>query len=111
MVDDRALHHQQGPEHEPANQLECLAGSDTAGHGDDSYLDSGDGVSLYDVRVDALHVVLDDTLVQEAERGLEATKETSLLHGLRVEPEEVVLAGLEDFRLCRQDGFVLDPRV
>ena len=84
---------------------------DTAGHGDDSYLDSGDGVSLYDVRVDALHVVLDDTLVQVAERGLEATKETSLLHGLRVEPEEVVLAGLEDFRLSRQDGFVLDPRV
>ena len=111
MVDDRALHHQQGPEHEPTNQLECLAGSDTAGHSDDSYLDSGDGVSLYDVRVDALHVVLDDTLVQEAERGLEATEETSLLHGLRVEPEEVVLAGLEDFRLSRQDSFVLDPRV
>ena len=88
-----------------------MAGSDTVGHGDDSYLDSGDGVALNDVRVDALHVVLDDTLVQEAERGLEATKETSLLHGLGVEPEEVVLAGLEDFRLSRQDGFVLDPRV
>ena len=91
MVDDRALHHQQGPEHEPANQLECLAGSDTVGHGDDSYLYSGDGVSLYDVRVDALHVVLDDALIQVAQGIVKPANQTSVLHGLGIEAEEVIL--------------------
>ena len=107
VVDDGSLHDQQRSKDKPTNQLErftlytqCVAYFTW-------YLYSSDGVSLNNISVDALDVVLDDTLIQVAQRVVETTDKTPVLHGLSIEAEKVVLTGLQDLGLCRGNRFVL----
>ena len=75
------------------------------------YLDSSNGIALNNISVDTLNIVLDHVLVQVGEGVCKASDQASVLHGSCVEPEEIVLAGLQDFRLSRQEGFILGPGV
>ena len=96
VVDNGPLHHQQGAEYKPTNQLRHSQCRVRLTDLKKLHLYSSNGVALDDISVDTLHVVLDDALIQVAQRVVQTSNQASGLHGFRVEAEEIVLTGLQD---------------